>query len=151
MTGIVTGCLRWPGVLPIAAYENLICMAAARRGDFDLAALYTAPDEQRRARGLTWAGVTREINRPDARPVLHPVSVSSVTGTSRGRGGEGNNVLLMLLWLNRTPESFVPGHPAPAAPGTLLPRPSADRHLRWDVPALHAALDAQRQEQGTLG
>jgi hypothetical protein len=97
MTGIVTGCLCWPGVLPIAAYENLICMAAARRGDFDLAALCTAPDEQRRARGLTWAGVTREINRPDARPVLHPVSVSSVTGTSRGRGGEGNNVLLMLL------------------------------------------------------
>jgi hypothetical protein len=118
-----------------------------RLGDFDMAALYAALDERRVGRGLTWAGVTREINRPDARPVLHPISVSSVTGTRNGRGGEGNIVLAMLLWLDRTPESFVPNHPAPATPDKFLPHPPPDRHLRWDVPALHTALNEQRQER----
>jgi hypothetical protein len=119
-----------------------------RVGDFDMAALHEALDEQRRARGLTWAGATREINRPDARPVLHPISVSSVTGTRHGRGGEGNIVLQVLLWLDRTPESFVPGHPAPVTPDKLLRQPPPDRRLRWDVPALHAALDDRRRERG---
>lgn len=95
-------------------------VAPAGLGDFDMAALHTVLDEQRLVRGLTWAGVTREINRPDARPVLHPISVSSVTGTRHGRGGEGNIVLQMLLWLDRTPESFVPNHPAPTTPDKLL-------------------------------
>lgn len=111
-----------------------------------MAALYAALDEQRQARGLTWAGATREINRADARPVLHPISVSSVTGTRNGRGGEGNIVLQMLLWLDRTPESFVQDHPAPSTPPP--PQPPPDRRLRWDVPALHAALDEKRQERG---
>jgi len=112
-----------------------------------MAALYAALDEQRRARGLTWAGATREINRPVARPVLHPISVSSVTGTRNGRGAEGNIVLQMLLWLDRTPESFVPDHPVPSTPDKILPQPRSDRRLRWDVPALHAALNQRRQEQ----
>lgn len=86
--------------------------------------------------------------RPDARPVLHPISVSSVTGTRNGRGTEGNIVLQMLLWLDRTPESFVPDHPAPLTPDKLLPQPPPDRRLRSDVPALHAALDRQRHERG---
>jgi hypothetical protein len=123
-------------------------MLAVGLADFDMAALYAALDEQRQARGLSWAGATREINRPGARPVLHPVSVSSVTGTRSGRGGEGNIVLLLLLWLGRTPESFVPGHPAPSAPDAVLPQPPADRWLRWDVPALHAALDERRRDRG---
>jgi hypothetical protein len=122
-------------------------VGSAGLDDFDMSALHAALDEQRRARGLTWAGVTREINRPDARPVLHPISVSSVTGTRHGRGVEGNIVLQMLLWLDRTPESFVPGHPAPVTPDKLLRQPDLDRRLRWDVPALHAALDQTRRER----
>jgi hypothetical protein len=123
-------------------------VGAAGLDDFDMGALYAALDEQRRARGLTWAGATREINRPDARPVLHPISASSVTGTRHGRGGEGNIVLALLLWLDRTPESFVPDHPAPVTPDTVLRPPPADKWLRWDVPALHAALDHRRRERG---
>jgi hypothetical protein len=38
--------------------------------------------------------------------VLHPISVSSVTGTRNGRGTEGNIVLQMLLWLDRPAASF---------------------------------------------
>jgi hypothetical protein len=123
-------------------------VGTVRLADFDMAALHAALDEQRRSRGLTWAGATREINRPDARPVLHPISVSSVTGTRHGRGGEGNIVLELLLWLDRTPESFVPGHPAPSTPDKLLRQPDPDRRLRWDVPALHAALDERRRDRG---
>ena len=113
-----------------------------------MAALYAALDGQRRARGLTWSGATREINRPEARPVLHPISVSRVTRTGNGRTTEGNIVLQMLLWLDRTPESFVPDHPAPSTPDRILPRPPPDRRLRWDIPALHAALNQQRHERG---
>jgi hypothetical protein len=120
---------------------------APSTSDFDLAALHEALDEQRRARGLSWAGATREINRPDARPVLHPVSASSVRGTGEGRGVEGNVVLQLLQWLDRTPESFVPHHPAPTTAATQLPRPPADRHLRWDVARLYAVLNMQRQER----
>jgi hypothetical protein len=123
-------------------------MAPAELGDFDMAALYAALDDQRRTRGLTWAQATREINRPGARPVLHPISVSSVTGTRNGRGIEGNIVLPLLLWLYRTPESFVSGHPAPVTPDKILPKPPADRRLRWNVPALHAALNEKRRERG---
>lgn len=126
----------------------MINVADARLGDFDLTALYAALDEQRLARGLTWAAVTRELNRPDARPVLHPISASTVTGLRSRRVGEGNIVLQMLLWLDRTPESVVPNHPAPATPDKLLRQPAGDRRLRWDVPALHAGLNERRQERG---
>jgi hypothetical protein len=34
----------------------------------------------------------REINRPGARPVLRPISVSSVTGTRNGRGIEARRM-----------------------------------------------------------
>jgi hypothetical protein len=79
-----------------APAAKIVGVASASLGDFDMAALYAALDKQRRARGLTWAGATREINRPAARPVLHPISVSSVTGTRNGRGTEGNIVLQLL-------------------------------------------------------
>jgi hypothetical protein len=44
------------------------------RRDFDLQAVYAALDEQRRARAMTWADVTREINArfrdvPGHRPI----------------------------------------------------------------------------------
>jgi hypothetical protein len=122
-------------------------MSDHRLQDFDMAALHHAIDAQRRARGLSWAGATREINRPEARPVLHPVSASSVKGTGSGRGIEGNVVLQILQWLNRTPESFVPNHPAPTAAENQLPHTPPDRHLRWDVPSLYAAVNDKRQER----
>jgi hypothetical protein len=123
----------------------------ARPADFDMAALHAALDAKRRALGLSWAGARRQIIRPDAVPVLHPISVSSVTGTGQGRGVEGNIVLQMLAWLDRTPESFVPGYLAPTTPRTQLPEAPADRRLQGTSQhfmALHAALDARRRERG---
>lgn len=116
-----------------------------RSDDFSLAALYAALDAQRRARGLTWSAATREINQRFERSAAAPLAVSTVTGTRTRAVAEGDGVLQMLLWLERTPESFLPGHPDDG--GTRLPAVASDRILRFDTPAIHAALDARRAER----
>jgi hypothetical protein len=118
-----------------------------RTADFSLAALYAALDAQRQSRGLTWAAVAREMNRyPDRNPG-HPLSASTITGTRHRSAVEGDGVLQMIRWLNRTPESFVPGHPLADDPRARLPDVPPHRILRFDVRKLHAALDAQRLER----
>jgi len=114
--------------------------------DFDLQALYDALDAERRARDLTWAALTAQVNRH--RTSLRPIAQSSITGLKAKAGGEGDGILQMLLWLHRTPESFVPGISDADAPHFQLPDVSAGQILRWDTKALHAALDARRRERG---
>src|SRR5262245_51408793 len=82
-------------------------LAAIRYADFDLKALYEAPDEQRRLRQLSWAAAAREINRGHTEG--HPIATSTITGLNSKRVGEGDGILGMLLWLRRAPESFIPG------------------------------------------
>jgi hypothetical protein len=122
--------------------------ARSRPGDFDVAALYAALDEQREARGLSWQGVAREINNSVRGLPGHPLSPSTMAGMLKRTSVEGNCVLLMLTWLGRTPESFVTNHPAPNSPDKILPRTPPDRILRWNVPALHAALEERRTLRG---
>ena len=111
--------------------------------DFSLPALYEAMDDSRRARGLTWAEVAREVNRH--RTTLRPIAVSTITGLKDKPGGEGDGILQMLVWLGRTPESFVPGLAGTDDERCRLPDLSRGQILRWDTKALHAALDAQRR------
>jgi uncharacterized protein YfiM (DUF2279 family) len=120
-----------------------------RQADFDLGALYAALDAQREARGLSWEATAREINRSfEGVTTARPLSASTMTGIRRRSVVEGNCVLLMLEWLGRTPESFIPNHPAPTTAETALPSTDNNRILRWNPPALHAALDARRQARG---
>jgi len=106
-------------------------------------------DGQRAARGLTWQRVAREINNTfEGVKTARPVAASTLTGMPSRTSVEGNVVLLVLRWLDRTPESFIPNHPAPTAPGTALPRLPPDRILRWDLQALFATTDAQRRQHG---
>ena len=114
--------------------------------DFDLNALYHAIDEQRRTRGLTWAAATREINRFDTQG--HPIATSTITGLEHKRAGEGDGILQMLLWLRRTPESFIPGFPESDAERFQLPAVTQEQVLRWDAKALHSALNEERQARG---
>jgi len=118
-----------------------------RTGDFSLQALYAALDAQRQARGLSWAQATREINRRPDRSPVHPLSASTVTRTRTGSVAEGDGVLQMLLWLNRTPESFMPGHHEFDDPAVPLPAVSLQQILRFDTKKLQVALDAQRAER----
>jgi hypothetical protein len=114
--------------------------------DFSLRALYEALDEQRRSRNMTWAAVSREVNR--FKLDLHPIATSSITSLQHKTVAEGDGVLQMLLWLHRTPESFVHGFPDANADRFLLKDPGSNQVLRWDAVALHSALNAERENRG---
>jgi hypothetical protein len=123
--------------------------------DFDLRALYEALDAQRKARGISWAEAAREMNGKSGpeneqrtrRSSGHVLSASTVKGIGTRRVAECDGVLAMLRWLNRTPESFMPGHPALNGEGTRWPEAPAGKGLRFDTKKLYAALDAQRAER----
>ena len=112
--------------------------------DFDLPALYAALDAQRRVRGLSWAAATGEINaRFRDVPGHKPIATSTIAGLRTKPLGEGDGILQMLLWLERTPESFVPGAPADAREERLR-KLSTTQILRWDTKAIHAAVDVRK-------
>ena len=118
--------------------------------DFDVGAAV------RRARcsaprpGLSWRGVADEITSQASGWVArlgdaaHPLSPATLSGMRERRSITANHASGMLLWLGRTPESFVPGCAA-NEPDAALPQVGPDRILRWDSAALHTALDAQRR------
>lgn len=112
--------------------------------DFSLRALHAALDAQRKTRGLSWAQVTREMNGQSAPTSAHRLSPSTVTGTRTRAVAEGDGVLQMLRWLNRAPESFIPGHTHAEGTSARLPQVPPHHILRFDTKKLHAALDAQR-------
>jgi len=117
--------------------------------DFDIAALHSAIDEQRTRRKLSWKAVAIEVNHTGERLAIHPISPSTISGLKNKRWGvEGDGVLQMLLWLDRSPETFVPGHPGAAHPDAQLPRLSGELILRFDVPLIYRKLDALRASRG---
>lgn len=115
--------------------------------DFDLGALHEAIDAQRQARRLTWTAAVREINAIFGGLPSRPISRSTVMNLKTARVGEGDGILQMLRWLDRTPESFVPGA-AFDPEAAKLPNLPSNRILRFDTKEIHAALDAQRVSRG---
>jgi hypothetical protein len=113
--------------------------------EFDLQALYVALDERRRQRNLSWAAVAKEVNR--FRTKRRPITVSTITGFRHKSIGEGDGILQMLLWLGRTPESFVPDITDADSKRFQLPDLTTSQILRWDTRALFLALNAQRLER----
>jgi hypothetical protein len=77
-------------------------------------------DAERQKRQLTWSGMVRHISGPFAGRGSRPLALSTVTSLRTKRVAEGDGVLQMLRWLDRAPESFVPGADAeecvPGAP-----------------------------------
>jgi hypothetical protein len=117
--------------------------------DFDINALHSALDARRIERDMSWKAVAREINRTDERSGIHPISASTISGLKNKRWGvEGDGVLQMLLWLDRTPESFVPGHPGAMHPEARLPQVRSHQVLRFDVPSIYSRLDVLRIARG---
>lgn len=99
--------------------------------DFDPRALYDAIDAKRKERSLSWKELAAEVNRLRTR--LRPISVSTITGLRKKPADEGDGILQMLLWLRRTPESFVPGMIDPMSEGFLEPQLQSGQILRWDT------------------
>ena len=116
--------------------------------DFDVAALYSALDAERTARGIPWQQLAREVNAQFAGTLARPISPSTISRTRLGGVLEGDTGLQLLRWLGRTPESFVPGHAGSSGAEGRLPELGRDQILRFDARVLYAALDAQRQERG---
>lgn len=112
--------------------------------EFDIKALFEALDAQRESRSLTWAQVTRDINDLFKDVHCRPISTSTLTGMRKRGGLAGNGVLQMLIWLDRTPESFVAGHPQAGAPEAKLPHVGPARILRWDTETLYQAIESLR-------
>jgi len=113
---------------------------------FSLSALYDAIDERRRDGELSWSQVAAEVSR--CCTFRRPIAASTIAGLRTKRGGEGDGILQMLVWLGRSPESFVSGHPSADENRFRLPKLGRGQILRWDTKALHAAVNAQRQEFG---
>ena len=113
--------------------------------DFDLRELHRALDAERRARGLTWAALAREITGPEPGAIV----ASSFSGLARRRAVNANVAMAALRWLDRTPESFVADHPD-ARTTPPLPRDMPQRSFgRWKLQELYEALDACRAERHT--
>jgi hypothetical protein len=113
---------------------------------FSLADLYEAIDERRRDEELSWSQVAAEISR--CCTVRRPIAASTISGLRTKRAGEGDGILQMLIWLGRSPESFVPGHPSADEDRYRLPSLARGQILRWNTKALHAAVNAKRQALG---
>jgi hypothetical protein len=77
----------------------------------------------------------------------HRLSASTVSGTRFRSAAEGDGVLAMLRWLNRTAESFMPGHQQSECTTERLPDIPVGKFLRFDARKLYAALDARRIER----
>lgn len=123
-------------------------MSASYPKDFDVCALYAALDAQRQARGLSWQRVALEINRSSQRVPARSLSASTIASMHTKRSVEGDGVLQMLIWLRRTPESFVPG-PCEIVPETAsLPSIGPHQVLRFDARALYQALNSRRLARG---
>ena len=118
---------------------------------FDLDALADAIDAQRSARGLTWKQVTEEVRPRRLDPVPldeHPMSSSAIASMRKKRFANSAIVLQVLLWLDRTPESFLAGNIGPARPGEALTRCEPGMTLRFDALGMHQAVDERRRQRG---
>jgi hypothetical protein len=117
--------------------------------DFDFDALFREMDAQRVARGLSWAGVAKEMGQMYAelnqsRPNDHPLSPSTIINMSKRGNTTCQHALIFLQWLGRRPESFLPG--ISMTVNRPLRRFGTDQRPRWHLRRLYDALNARRQE-----
>lgn len=106
--------------------------------DFDLHALHQALDAKRASLDLSWTALGDLLG----------MSASTLRTLGTRPVAEGDGVLRAVAWLGRSPESFVPGRRfASHADGNALLPNDASR-LRFDVPALFAAVDTARRTRG---
>ena len=107
-------------------------------GDFDVAAVFEAADEQRVAQDLTWSQVNSRLGW---------MSLATLQGMRERGTSSCHHILPLIQWVGRTPESFTVG--GEDVPGELLPDPHPGRwRWYWDVLELRRLLDEQRTERG---
>ena len=115
---------------------------------FDMRAFHAALDEQRRARGLSWAQLAAEINRPFESTPSIPISPGTLRDMLKKRSVTSAVVLQVLRWLVRTPESFLSDPMRSAGPEEQMPDAGPNRILRFDTRAIYEALQHERLRRG---
>ena len=125
---------------------DLGLVAGPRLHRFDMHALHAALDLARQAKGLSWAELATQTNRPFEGTTSIPIHPATLRDMLAKRSVTSAVVLQALAWLGRTPESFLNG-PAPFREAPL-PESGPGHVLRFDTLALHTALNAQRQARG---
>ena len=119
---------------------------------FECGALYDALDRRRERGGLGWYDLADELwQQSDAlnavRPDDHPLCGGAVQRLQHHEKTSCQYALFMLRWLGRAPEDFLSGSVVDVG-DVRLPEAGADSRLRWDLAALHAALDERRRHEG---
>jgi hypothetical protein len=130
--------------------ESAVSDSKTREREFDAVALYEALNAERIRRGLSWRQAADQIWEQSAelneQRQDHPISPSTLTGIAKRGDTTCQHALFILRWLERTPESFLsPAVVRSERTGLLVAGP--DRRLRWDLPALYLAVNAQRRDQ----
>ena len=116
---------------------------------FDGSALIRALDAQREERGLDWVQTAEvlTLQAADLRAELadNAMCPGALVRTVRRGTMSCQYAVILLRWLQRSPEEFLVGqvtdvgvHPLPDA--------GPDRRLRWDLPQLYEAMNARRRE-----
>jgi hypothetical protein len=114
---------------------------------FDMQALHTTLDDERRVRDLSWVDLAADINRPFKGTTSIPISVSTIQKMSKKSFVTSAVVLQVLRWLDRSPESFLSGRLVEPKADEKLPDAVATRILRFDTRAIYAALDDERHRR----
>jgi hypothetical protein len=109
--------------------------------DFDLTALSEALDARRSELGLTWQELATAVTDRQSRRSDRRIAPSTFKGMSKRASVRDTVVLQALLWLDRSPESFVPGvreKSEHALPGNDGGRPALDTR------AIYLAMNEKR-------
>jgi hypothetical protein len=119
---------------------------------FECGALFDALDARRDERGLGWYELADELWQQSSdlnaeRGDDHPLCGGAVQRLQHRGATSCQYALFMLRWLDRAPEDFLTG-PVGDVGDVRLPNAATDKRLRWDLPALHAALNEQRRQHG---
>jgi len=115
---------------------------------FDMVTLHAALDHERRARALSWADVTAEINKPFKHTTSIPISVSTLRGLTSKRSVTSAVVLQVLRWLGCSPEDFLAGRLGQSSDNEKLLRAAPNQIPRFDTRAMYEALDVERRRRG---
>lgn len=117
---------------------------------FDAAGLLAEVDARRAEAGLTWTGVAAELTEQSgelrARLGDHAVCPGALVRTVQRGSMSCQYAVMLLQWLGRVPEEFLTAKRHDVGE-TRLPSVGTDARLRWDLPALHAAVNAERHRR----
>jgi hypothetical protein len=115
---------------------------------FDGSAMIAALNARRVEHDLDWNALTDELwqQSSDLNAELgdHALCQGALVRTVHRGTMSCQYALPILRWLRRPPEDFLTGEVVEVG-DTRLPDAGPDRRLRWDLPQLHAELNAHRQ------